>query len=269
MAQVMVTGGTGRLGRLLVPKLVAAGQSVRILTRQADPGYPPLVHVYRGDLATGDIDESVFHGVSVLVHAASDSTTADATDIEGMKRLIAGCHDHWSPHFIYVSIVGVDRLRDVSYYRAKYEAEQLLMASDLWWTVFRTTQWHQLLLEWLRLPEDARSRVLASGMRFQPIDADEVADRIVQLTRANPGRKSPDFGGPEVLSAERLAEIYADVTGEPTPTIGEPASSRLAAAFRGTDHLTPERPFGHVTWREFLEREVRRAEAAAGKSEAP
>ena len=41
MAQVMVTGGTGRLGRLLVPKLVAAGHSVRILTRQADPGYPP------------------------------------------------------------------------------------------------------------------------------------------------------------------------------------------------------------------------------------
>ena len=259
MAQVMVTGGTGRLGRLLVPKLVAAGHSVRILTRQTDPGYPPIVHVYRGDLATGDIDESVFHGVSVLVHAASDSRTADETDIEGMKRLILGAHNHWSPHFIYVSIVGVDRLRDVPYYRAKYDAEQLLMASDLWWTVFRTTQWHQLLLEWLRQPDEARSRVLATGMRFQPIDADEVADRIVQLTRANPGRKSPDFGGPEVLSAERLAQIYAEVTGEPAPVIGEPASARFAAAFRGTDHLTPERPFGHVTWRQFLEREMGRA----------
>ncbi len=259
MAQVMVTGGTGRLGRLLVPKLVAAGHSVRILTRRSDPGYPPIVHVYRGDLASGDIDESVFHGVSVLVHAASDSRSADETDIEGMKRLIQGAHNHWSPHFIYVSLVGVDRLRDVPYYRAKYEAEQLLMESDLWWTVFRTTHWHQLVLEWLRLPDEARSRVLATGMRFQPIDADEVAERIVQLTFANPGRKSPDFGGPEVLSAERLAEIYGEVSGEPVPHIGQPVSERMAAAFRGTDHLTPERPFGKVTWREFLEREVGRA----------
>ena len=100
-------------------------------------------------------------------------------------------------------------------------------------------------------------------MRFQPIDADEVAERVVQLTFANPGRKSPDFGGPEVLSAERLAQIYAEVTGEPVPVIGEPASSRLAAAFRGTDHLTPERPFGKVTWREFLEREVGRSDATS------
>src|ERR1043166_5836480 len=48
-AEVLVTGGTGVLGRQLVPRLVEAGHSVRVLSRRESPILPPGVNTVQGD----------------------------------------------------------------------------------------------------------------------------------------------------------------------------------------------------------------------------
>src|SRR5437764_14923529 len=61
-APMLVTGGTGTLGRLVVPRLRSAGCDVRVLSRRAGD--------FVGDLATGAGVDAAVAGVEVVVHCA-------------------------------------------------------------------------------------------------------------------------------------------------------------------------------------------------------
>jgi nucleoside-diphosphate-sugar epimerase len=67
--KILVTGGTGTLGRLVVPRLQDAGQSVRALSRQSHAGAQGIESV-TGDLATGEGIESAVSGAEIIVHLA-------------------------------------------------------------------------------------------------------------------------------------------------------------------------------------------------------
>ena len=55
MVKVLVTGGTGTLGREVVVCLLAMEHSVRILSHQANPSVPQGVELFQGDLAVGQL----------------------------------------------------------------------------------------------------------------------------------------------------------------------------------------------------------------------
>ena len=68
MTEVLVTGGTGVLGRQVVSQLLAAGHSVRVLSRQARPTVPNGVQVVQGDLVPGKNLDRAVAGVDAIVH---------------------------------------------------------------------------------------------------------------------------------------------------------------------------------------------------------
>jgi uncharacterized protein YbjT (DUF2867 family) len=69
-ASMLVTGGTGTLGRLVVPRLRDAGGPVRVLSRRGrEPGEG--VELVTGDLATGE-------GIDAAVEGPRSSCTAPA-----------------------------------------------------------------------------------------------------------------------------------------------------------------------------------------------
>src|SRR5438876_10035456 len=72
MTGVLVTGGTGVLGREVVPELIVAGFTVRIMSRRPRPAsLLPDTEWARADLETG---QGIFEAVSdidVIVHAAT------------------------------------------------------------------------------------------------------------------------------------------------------------------------------------------------------
>jgi len=112
MTEVVVTGGTGVLGRQVVSRLLAAGHSVRVLSRQARPTVPNGVQVVPGDLVPGKNLDRAVAGVDAIVHCA---TTYRKMDIEATHRLIECARKSDSPHLLYISIVGVDRI-PLAYY---------------------------------------------------------------------------------------------------------------------------------------------------------
>ena len=83
MSTVLVTGGTGLLGRAVVAGLTAAGHNVRILSRTA--GSPAIV---TGDLGTGDGLDAAVAGAAAVVHCASDPRDHERVDVDGSRRLI-------------------------------------------------------------------------------------------------------------------------------------------------------------------------------------
>ncbi len=122
MTTVLVTGGTGLLGRTVVAQLAAAGHDARILTR-ATRGGPYRSERVVGDLTTGAGLEAAVDGVAAIVHLASDPRHAQRVDVAGTRRLIEAAHRAGRPHLVYVSIVGVDRI-PWRYYGAKAIVEQ-------------------------------------------------------------------------------------------------------------------------------------------------
>ena len=246
MAEVLVTGGTGMLGRQLVPRLLHAGHTVRVLSRKERPALPEGATAVRGNVATGEGLAATVAGVDTVVHGATNPVRAKRTDVEGTRRL---CEASASVgHVLYVSIVGVD-CNPFPYYKRKWEAEQIVERSAVPWTILRATQFHDLLDKAFR----AGPLVVAPrGFRFQVVDAGDVADRIVDLVAAGPSGRVPDIGGPEVRDMADLAKTWARARGKRRAVVRPPVPGRIAAAFRAGANLCPEHADGTVSWEQWL-----------------
>jgi uncharacterized protein YbjT (DUF2867 family) len=247
---VLVTGGTGLLGREVIRRLVATGYGVRVLTRHAGAS-PPGAQPVTGDLRTGDgLDEAVT-GVDSIVHAASDPRDPRPVDVDGTGALLAAARRGGSPHLVYISIVGVDRI-PLAYYRAKSVAEQLVEESGLPWTVLRTTQFHEFTVDLLRRLTRLPFVPAPRGWRIQPIDVRQVAARLVDAVGDAPGGRLPDLGGPSVLTMAAAADGYLRATGGRRRVVAIPVPGRFSAAYRSGANLAPHRRAGGRTWDGFL-----------------
>jgi uncharacterized protein YbjT (DUF2867 family) len=255
LSLVLVTGGTGVLGRRLVPRLVSAGHDVRIVSRRDRPERPDGVEAARGDVRTGEGLDRALHGVDTVVHCATSPVRrARQTEVRGTGNVMESAARSGRPHLIYMSIVGVDR-HPFPYYRAKRVAERLVEQGALPYTVLRATQFHERLHGIL----DRAARVpvvlpCPRGFRFQPVAADEVAARVVELVAGGPEGRVPDVGGPEVRAADDLARAWLRATGRRRRVVRVPLFGRAARAFKQGVHLCPSRAVGTTTWEQWLAR---------------
>jgi uncharacterized protein YbjT (DUF2867 family) len=248
VAVVLVTGASGTLGNALVPRLVSRRHQVRVLLHRSPADFPPDVQVARGDVrAAADLAEAL-SGADTVIHAAtSPFRQAMATELEGTRAVLAVAGPA-GIHVVYPSIVGVDRLGG-TYYRAKWQAERLVEAVATA-TIQRATQLHPTLDAML----SHRVFPVTAHLAFQPLDAGDLADRLVSLVEAGPARRAEDLGGPQVLALRDIVAGRRAATSRHTVLIPVPALGPL----RGLDagyHLCPDHPGGHVTWTQWLERD--------------
>lgn len=247
MARVLVTGGTGMLGRQLVPRLVMRGHDVVALSRNWPTGGVDGARWIRGDVLDREGFEVAASGMDVIVHAASSpSRGARRIEVEGTTNAVAAARAH-DAHLVYVSIVGVDRHR-FPYYKAKWAAEQVVESSDVGWTIQRATQFFDLIDAFLGYPVFVSTR----HMRFQPIDAGEVSDRLADLVEGGPSRRVGDAGGRDVVSLRELAAIRRRVTRRPTLLLPVPAIGFLKD-FDDGRQLCPDDRVGRRRWDEWLQ----------------
>src|SRR4028118_1312660 len=207
-SEVLVTGGTGSLGRRVVNRLRGPGCEVRTLSR-SERG----AGVVRGDLLTGEGLARALEGVDILIHCASNPRKPRQTDVEGTGRLLEAAGRAGVSHAVFVSIVGVDRNPYLPYYRAKLEAERIVERSPVPWTILRATQFHEFALKQIQLLERIPVMMMPRGFLLQPMDIGEVAGRMVELALSEPTGRVPDIGGPEVRTFPDLARSYLQAAG--------------------------------------------------------
>lgn len=254
MANILVTGGAGKLGGEVVARLARRGHRVCSLTHTASVSPMDGVEVVTGDLETGAGLAAALDGVEVVIHAASNSRQAQTVDIDGTRHLLAAAQAHGrSPHIVYVSIVGVDR-SEAPYYRAKFAAERMVQQSGLPWSILRATQFHSFILDILRsLGIDTQPVVaVPDGVRLQSIDIGEVADRLVAIAERAPVRQVEEMGGPQILSMEEMAATYLRARGSAAQAHAEPLHTPLFDGFRRGAILTPEHAVGKLTWEVYV-----------------
>ncbi|MFD3842159.1 SDR family oxidoreductase [Streptomyces sp. NPDC058642] len=241
MTTILVTGGTGTLGRLVAERLRADGHEVRVLSRHAQP--------YAVDLREGGaaLDAAV-EGVDTVVHCA---TTQTGGDEKAAGNLIAAARRAGVGHLVYISIVGVDRV-PFGYYRSKLAVERQVEESGLGWTVLRATQFHDLLVRVFRAMAKSPVMMLPAGVSDQPVEVAEVADRLAELAAGPPAGRVADLGGPEVRSFESLARAYVKATGRRRAVVNVPLVGKAYRGFRAGGHLAPEQAAGKGTFEEYL-----------------
>ena len=255
---ILVTGGTGTLGRLVVPRLREAGAKVRVLSRQAreDHGVGGDVEFVRGDLDTGEGIDAAVAGAQVIVHCAG----AQKGDGDKAQALVRAASRAGQPHLVNISVVGADRVPQDSgldramfgYFGSKLAAEQVIAGSGLPWTTLRATQFHDLWLTVARALARLPVIPVADGVRFQPVDADEVAAQLVELALGSPAGLAPDIAGPRVYPMAELVRGYLRAAGKRRPLLPVRLPGKATAAVRAGANLATERAVGHVTWEQFL-----------------
>jgi uncharacterized protein YbjT (DUF2867 family) len=239
---VLVTGGTGTLGRLIVPILAERGHEVRVLSRRPGPG------VYVGDLATGAGLAEAADGADLVVHAASDPRLgrSDPAQTANLLAAVPSCR-----HLLYVSIVGVDAI-PFGYYGVKLACERLIEASPVPSTTLRATQFHELLARLLRGTGRWPVAILPLDLVFQTVAAAEVAVRAADLLEGEPLRRAPDFGGPQVLTGWQIAGTWRARYGTPRSVLSVRLPGRAYRAFADGLATAPEHLDGRQTWAEFV-----------------
>lgn len=262
---VLVTGGTGHLGRKVVELLVRDGHRVRVLARH--PSGDKSVTWIQGDLSTGEGVAEAVSGVETIVHAATNSPAAQRgrfkardlirspadVDIRGTEALMSAAAHASVDHIVHVSIVGLERTRRLPYSRVKLRAEGFVRSGGVPWSIARATPFYWLME---RLLDDAVRRpvvMLPRDVRWQCVDSDEFARFLAACVTDGQRGERMDFAGPEALTMREMAEQYLAARGieKRIREIRLPGRAERALTAGNT---SPSGHRGTTTWAEWLER---------------
>jgi uncharacterized protein YbjT (DUF2867 family) len=252
---ILVTGGTGTLGRLVVARLREQGRAVRVLSRHAGEPADGLTYAV-ADLATGEGADAAVAGVDVIIHCAG-STKGDG---EKAQHLVEAAARAGVRHVVHISVVGADRVPVVgradramfAYFASKLAAEHAISEGGVPWTILRATQFHELMLTTASGMAKLPLVPVPSGFRIQPVAAEEVADRLVQLALGEPAGLVPDIAGPRVIPMRELVRGYLRATGKHRALVPLHLPGKGARAFRAGANLAPDQAIGQQTWESFL-----------------
>ena len=247
--KIAVAGGTGRVGRHVVAVLRERGHEPVVLTRSTGVDLVAGTGPGGSELATVlDGVDTVIDVCSLFTHDAEEAraffgaTTRNLLDAE----LTAGVGHH-----VLLGIVG-SNTSDHNYYAGKIVQETLVHEGRVPWTEVRATQFHEFAAQIYGVAK-LGPFLLAPRMRSQPIAANEVAERLVELATGAPQGLVVELAGPREENMARMVRAYATATGKPSRIIQVPAPGPGGKAMRDGSLLPrPGAQLGKQTFDEWL-----------------
>lgn len=253
---LLVTGGTGTLGRLIVPRLAEAGRTVRVLSRTPREPAADAVHHVTADLRAADAPDrldAALDGVEVVLHLAG----GPKGDGEATTALAQAASRAGVKHLVHISAIGADRV-PIAWFRMKLAAEEAVTGSGVPWTILRAAQFHDLVLKTATAMARLPVVPVLGGLRFQPVDARDVAARLTELVAGEPAGLVSDLAGPRIIPMGELLRTYLRAAGKRRPLLPVRMPGKAGRAYRDGANLTVDgADLGTLTWEEFLAERVR------------
>jgi uncharacterized protein YbjT (DUF2867 family) len=259
MTRVLVTGGTGRIGRPVVERLCDLDCDLRVLSHSRE-GVIDGVEYVRADLAADQGTGAAVRGAEIIVHCAgSPNARADQSMTANLVRAAGRLAS--APHLIKISVVGADRVpvgRGLSramfgYFESMQVTERAIESSGLPWTILRATQFFDAVALVARVLARLPLVPVFTGVRFQPVDTGEVASRLVELALGPPSGLAADLGGPTAYPMADLVTGYLHAVGKHRPLVPVRLPGKVARVVRAGANLPgPGATLGQRTWEAFL-----------------
>jgi nucleoside-diphosphate-sugar epimerase len=215
-----ITGGTGFVGGKLIDLALARGHTVRALTRRAQPDRAGVTWV-SGALDTPDALTTLIAGSDAVLHVAGVVNAPDragfvAGNITGTQAVVDAAMRAGVRRFVHVSSLAA-REPDISTYGwSKREAETVVAASTLDWTMVRPPAIYgpgdMEMRDLFRMASKGVA-LLPPGGRLSVIEVGDIATLLLAVAETDPGKLilEPDDGRPggwshaELLSAMGIA----------------------------------------------------------------
>jgi NADH dehydrogenase len=235
--RVLVTGGTGVVGRSTVTALVERGHTVRLLSRGAAEdvnAWPAGIEAWPCDVGTPSTVTGCADGCQAVLHlvAVVDETPPDRTferiNVEGTRAMLAEATRAGVRRFVFVSSLGADRGRS-PYHRSKAAAEALVQAFSGEWVILRPGAVYgpgdehlSLMLRMVRALPVVPS-IGDGNQRFQPVWHEDLA-RGLAIAVDLPGidHRILEVAGDEVVTQKALIERIQAMTDRRAPTVPIP-----------------------------------------------
>lgn len=264
MQKIVITGGTGFVGRSVCEHLFAQDAGCRLVvpTRRLSNGRSlqilPAVDLVEADVHDARAMAGVLQGADALVHLVAilhgSAEDFDRVHVQLPRSLAAACAQAGVRRVLHVSALGVGLQAPSNYLRSKAAGEavwqQALAASadqpggDL--TILRpsvifgtedrfTNLFARLSRLFPVLP------LAGASARFQPVWVGDVAQAVVRSLQQRPG-PGPivECAGPQVLTLQQIVQQVGAMAGCRRPVLPLPeAAGMLQAAAMG---LLPGEP---------------------------
>ncbi|WP_330242374.1 SDR family oxidoreductase [Streptomyces sp. NBC_00525] len=221
--KITVIGGTGLIGSQLVSRLREAGHTV--VPASLSTGV---------DLLTGEGLDAALAGAETVVNV-SNSPTFDAASPDffrtTMGHLLTAGEQAGVTHQVVLSIVGVDRVPQLDYYRAKTLQEQLLANGPAAYSVLRATQFYEFMdavMSWTS--DDDTVRLPATPV--QPVATADVVAALADVAAAAPLNGITEVAGPDVFPLNELGRLTLAARGDGRSVVTD-GTAGMFAAVRG------------------------------------
>jgi uncharacterized protein YbjT (DUF2867 family) len=218
--KIAVIGGTGLIGSQVVGILTAAGHEA--VPHALSTGV---------DVITGVGVNDAVAGADVVVNLTNSPTFDDASPAffqTSMDNLLAASAKAGVGHFVILSIVGVDQVPDLVYYRAKALQENLLRVGTVPFSIVRATQFMEFMdatMSWTT--EDNIVRLPRTPI--QPIAAADVAAAVSEVAAGAPLNGIRNIAGPEVFALDELGRITLKAKGDSRVVVTDDTAGMFAA----------------------------------------
>ncbi|MFE9811517.1 SDR family oxidoreductase [Streptomyces sp. NPDC005227] len=218
--QIAVIGGTGLIGSEVVTKLKAAGHEA--VPHSQSTGI---------DVISGHGLDQAVAGADAVVNLTNSPTFDEASPAffqTSMDNLLTASQKGGARHFVILSIVGVDRVPQLDYYRAKVLQEEVLKAGPIPYSIVRATQFMEFMDAVLSWTAD-KDTVRLPATPIQPIAAKDVAEAVAEVAVGTPLNAIRNIGGPEVFNLDELGRITLSHQGDPRTVVTDPTAGMFAA----------------------------------------
>jgi uncharacterized protein YbjT (DUF2867 family) len=264
---ILLTGGTGFIGRSLTRQLVETGHQVRILLRPS-PRTPRLPTGVPVEVAVASLNDvrglrAAMRGVEAIYHLAGGEgeggrANLQAVDIDGTRNLTEAAADARVERIFYISHLGADRAAGFPVFKAKGIAEEFIRKSGVPYTILRGSI--------LFGPEDeftnGLATLLAAAPGFLPLPSkgqtlvqplwveDLVTCLVWALDNPETVNQTYDVGGSEYISLQQVVKTIMDITRQPRLIINWPTQSMRALTIL-MEFIYPRFPTS-IFWMDYL-----------------
>jgi uncharacterized protein YbjT (DUF2867 family) len=232
--KVVIIGGTGLIGRKLATKLQSAGHHV--LAASPSTGVNSF---------TGEGLKKALSGANVVVDVTNSPSFEDNAVLDffrtSTEHLLSAAAAAGVSHYVALSVVGSDRIRDSGYLRAKRVQEELIEAGGVPYTVLRATQFFEFLKS-IADGGTVGNAVYMSPSKFQPVAADDVASTLAEIATAQPKNGVVELAGPEASSMAEFIQSFLSSIGDERKLVPDPDAKYFGAVL-DKDGLAPSGQF--------------------------